>query len=154
MKPSGLLLLPALFLCACVPTAKEICRDRLPELQRSVSNALTVLKDWRDDNAGRNLASLGEAGENAPYKGLSDRDRKSWQKWAEKHLVETQSYIDQVPADPRFRGARDSLTSIANAFVSFHGYTAASKMGPMIQSLETIQVSGERIDSEVCQQLR
>ena len=150
MKAARLFLLSALFLCSCVPTAKEICHDRLPELQRSVSNAITVLKDWNDDNAGRSLASLGEPGEKPTYKGLSDGDRKSWQRWAEQHLVETQSYIDLVPADPRFRGARDSLTQMANAFVSFHGYVGDSRTGPMIRALETIEKQTERISADVC----
>ena len=154
MRPQGILLFLALSLCACVPTAKEICNDRLPDLQHSVSNAITILKDWHDDNAGRNLASLGEAGEKPTYKGLSEGDRKSWQNWAEEHLVETQRYIDQVPADARLRGARDALTEMANAFVSFHGYVGDSRTGQMIRSLETIQSDTERISAEVCPNIR
>lgn len=154
MKLPVALVSALLLLSACLPSPKEICRDRLPEMQRSLENAIAVLKDWHDDNAGRSLASLGERGETAPYTGLSESDRKSWQKWAEGHLVETQRYIDQVPADPRFRGARAALTEMANEYVAFHGYAGESRTGPMIRSLEKVRADGEKIQGDVCPAIR
>src|SRR4051812_9831482 len=104
MKPSALSLF--LLLCcagtvgACNPKADEICHDRLPELEASLANALTVLQDWKEDNAGRALASLEPDGApHAPHPEpqLSEIDRKSWEEWARVRLSETQGYIDQVP---------------------------------------------------------
>lgn len=125
-------------------------------MQRSVSNALIVLKAWHDDQAGRDLASViapDNAPEPQPSPGLSESDRTSWQKWAESYLLEAQQYLDRVPEDSRFRGARTALTEMANEFVAFHGYTEESKTGKMIHSLEQIQTDGERIDQEVCEKI-
>ncbi len=132
-------------LSGCNPSTEDICKERLPELERTLENALTVLKDWRDDNAGRNLAS-GPAKEQH----LPEYDKRTWQTWAEQRLLETQSYIDRIPADSRLRGARASLTEIANSFVSFHGYASQSRLGPMVRSLEQIRAESEKIGREIC----
>jgi hypothetical protein len=146
--------LPLLLLFAltgCNPTAEEICQDRLPELGRALENALTVLKDWHEDNAGRTLASTaGPVTTLPPEPKLSDYDRRGWQAWAEQKLTETQIYIDRIPADPRLRGARHSLTEIANTFVSFHGYASQSRLGPMVRSLERIRGESAKIEREIC----
>jgi hypothetical protein len=140
----------------CVATTEEICKQKLPDLQHSVENALEVLKDWHEDRAGRDLASLQEPAESPspqPSPSLSESDRVSWQNWAKAYLIETQQYLDQIPSDPRFRGARGTLTEMANAFVAFHGYTEESKTGKMIYSLEQIHADGERITHEVCEKI-
>ncbi|HUP57915.1 MAG TPA: hypothetical protein VM598_10715 [Bdellovibrionota bacterium] len=138
-------------LTACDPSAEEICQNRLPELGRSLENALTVLKDWHEDNAGRSLASTaGPTGMLPPETKLSEFDRRGWQAWAEQRLSETQVYIDRIPADPRLRGARTSLNEIANTFVSFHGYASQSRLGHMVRSLEKIRGESARIEREIC----
>src|SRR4051812_46710820 len=123
MKPSGVLMIIALLaapvLDGCVISTEEICRSRLPEMQDSLENALTVLKDWHEHRAARRLASLEGVRPDPTAPNLSEPDRKSWQKWAEVRLIATQRYIDQIPGDPRFRGARAALTEMANEFVAF-----------------------------------
>jgi hypothetical protein len=150
MRFFGPILALAFALSGCNITTEEICQQRLPEMQKSLENALEVLRDWHEDRAGRDLASLGEKPEPQPTPGMSDSDRASWEKWAEGHLLETQQYLDKVPTDPRFRGARAALTEMANQFVAFHGYTGESKTGKMIHALELIHADGERIGQDVC----
>lgn len=143
-------LVPALFLLlslssGCNVTVEEICGSKLPEMKSSLDNAITVLKDWRD--AGRSIAS----GERPA---LADYDRKSWQRWAQGHLDETQKYLDRIRDDARFRGARNPLTEMANGFVAFHGAAADSKVPVMIRSLERIRTGEEKIAREVCRKLQ
>ncbi len=143
------LILSSLVLASCTPTAEEICQKRLPELGQSLDNALTVLKDWHQDNAGRRLAS--EVGSPLQKESkLPEIDRRTWEAWAEQRLFETQQYIDRIPADPRLRGARVSLTEMANTFVSFHAYASQSRLGPMVRALEKIQGESVKIEKEIC----
>lgn len=129
---------------SCSTSVRDLCRNQLPEFDRSVVVSLTDLQTRFPKLKSRNLAQTG----NAPS--LSFQARKDFQAWAEKNLKAVQRYADIARADPTWLEVRPELNSIAIQLVHFHGYVQKGNVGNMQKTLAAMQASVEKIREFSC----
>jgi hypothetical protein len=141
---------------SCSPSVEEACNTRIPEFQKELTeaakdvSALAPLK-------GRMIASVSSksGGTEDPALlnksfDLTSSQKNHWQSWAEKHLVETEKYLDAVRARSEMAQARTSLTALANEFVDLDVYSQRGEVYRMIASIHHAQQDVGAVNEQAC----
>jgi hypothetical protein len=141
-RPLVILALTALgAACATHPATRgEYCQERLPQIERSIEDALAGIEPWTLTDPSRVPAS------ESPVALIASRDRESWEIWAEDRLREAQADLDRMSIDPSLREVREQVSRLANQLVIFHGYASRGRVMEMARTLESIRkLNGEAL---------
>lgn len=127
----------------CGTSVHRFCAYQSEQYEKKFENAVIALQPWHPVRD-RLPASAVE-----PLL-LAEMDRDAWKSWAEQRLKETQYLMDRAETDPRLNGVRVELSEVANALVTFHGYSAQGNAERMLKTLEQIQVHSQKARGLAC----
>ncbi len=139
--------------CSTV-TVEEACNSRLPQFQKELSQTAQEVAAVTPLHSSRAIASVASTAPDPSTLGtvmkLTPDQKDQWQGWAEKHIIETEQYMDFARSRYDLRGALQPLSSLANELADFDVYVQRGQVYRMLGSLHRASQDADNAVQQAC----